>query len=314
MKYSGDTPAKKVARLVAWKRAKELARSRFLTGQHLVLLSAEAGDVATLRGCGVHVSKIVGVDIDKHAIASARRKYPELECVHDDIAAVTREVAKRKTPIATVLLDFCGPLSDATVGKAIEVSEHLPHGAVLMMVTKMGRERGRWADAVNAAKSTAPPASRVFYLRTDLITRELVLGCAPLGRRFAPDCYYRYSSERMTGESSHMLLTIGVVSKERVKAPKRAAADASRRTTYGSIVANHYTVGALASVLAQREEDARLLLNLESDGSVYAYQAHRTRGTYKGVRSAVTRHDAAKLRALRGGAIPLVSPRSDETK
>lgn len=63
--YRGESPAKKFARWGFWLEVRaQLGKERFLEGEHLVLASAEAGDVSVLLGMGVKPRNIMAIDMD----------------------------------------------------------------------------------------------------------------------------------------------------------------------------------------------------------------------------------------------------------
>lgn len=283
MKYTGDTPAKKVARLVVWKRVKELLGGRFYTGTHLVLLSSEAGDVSTLLGLGVPASHIVGVDTDRHALAAAKYKFADVRCLRGDVEVVAEGLHAEGTKIVSAFLDFCGPMRETTVGKAVAVTKYMAPKAAVAIAVKMGREQGKWADAVNAAKEETTAKDPTFYLRADILAHEFTRRSGKAGRCIYPSDFYRCSSLKATGEKSEMLVCIGKLTTNSYaqQHPKKAARQACLNANYAAIAANERTIGPLVALLASREEDAHLLLNLRKE-SVPAYKAHDTRGTYEG--------------------------------
>lgn len=291
MKYKGDTPSKKVARLVIWKRIKELLGSRFLTGYHIVLLSAEAGDVPTLLGLGVDPKKIIGVDHDVHATSLAHARIPQITIERGDVADVAKELSEGGFDIVSAYLDFCGSLSDDTVGTAAKVAKYLhPHG-VIAIGLKMGREMGKWAQAVADERAKVATGNRTLYLRSDLLTMELLKRGRMYKRVIYPLEFYRYSSKSTGDQKSEMLICLGTISRndELWIHPEPAARKITRRATYTAIHADERTIAQLAGILAARQEPAHLLLNIDKK-SIPPFRAHHTRGTYKGTRTSVTRH------------------------
>lgn len=290
MKYTGDTPSKKIARLVIWKRVKELLGPRFFTGTHVVLLSSKAGDVSTLLGLGVVPQHIVGADIDPHAVSASRSKYPDIRCLNQDVATVMQKLKIEGKEVVSVFLDFCAPLRDSTVDKAVEVTHYLAPGGVLTLAVKMGRENGEWAAAIAEAKAQVSTGSRTFYLRVDLLTRELLIRANGHKYRAEPRDFYRYSSVKTTEQRSEMLVCVSQLSakKELKERPIASAQRIIREAYYSSIAVDHRAIGPMASLLAEHGEDAHLLLNLRPE-SIPAYKAHRTRGTYEGASTSIAR-------------------------
>lgn len=290
--YQGDTPAKKIARLVVYKRIKALLGPRFLTDVHVVLLSPKMGDIPVLLGLGVHPENIIGVDIDKHAVNAAKHKYPNVQHLHTDVAAAMRQLYIHKRKIGSVFLDYCNSLGDHTVYKAIEVTEQMNSGSVLAIAVKMGRENGEWAKAVNAAKEKFGDTSP-FLLRADLLTYELLTKANGHRFRAKPIDFIRYKSERSTGEMSEMMVCIAQLSqKQELKEDSLKVVNRIIKEAHiSSITASYLTIGSVAAKLAAAGEDPQLLLNIRGE-SIPPYKAHLTRGTYRRVPSPVKRKKA----------------------
>lgn len=290
MKYLGDTPAKKITRLVVWWRIKELLGARFLTGTHVVLLSPQAGDVSTLLGLGVIPRHIIGVDIDRHAVAAARNKYPDIRCMKSDVAAAVKQLREEGLNPSSVFLDFCGTMGEPTVGKALEVTKYMDPGSVLALGIKMGREQGEWGKEVNQAQAEATTGNRTFHLRADLLTQKFLTMANGQKSRAVPVDFYRYTSSRLAGQHSEMLVCISQLSmKPELKSkPLESARAINRKADRYIIAADHTSLGPMASRLAEKGEDAHLLLNLGQE-SIPPYKAHRTRGTYEGARTPIVR-------------------------
>ncbi len=291
MKYAGDTPAKKIARLIVWSRIKELLGPKFYSGTHVVLLSPQAGDVSTLLGLGVDLQRIIGVDIDRHAVASARHRFPGLRCLHEDIIAAMERVHGEGVKISSAFLDFCAPLRDETVGKAVEATHYLEPDGILALAVKIGREKGDWSAAVGRIKARSTTGSRAFHLRTEMLTREMLTLANGHRYRACPTDFYRYRSfHGGPNQRSEMLICIAKLStKLELKAQPLASARKIIRCARKAVIsANHQTVGLEASRLAKGGETAHLLLNLKQE-SIPAYKAHHTRGSYEGVPSPTSR-------------------------
>lgn len=278
MKYLGDTPSKKVARLVIWERIKELLGARFFTGYHLVLLSQEAGDISTLLGLGAPIEHIIGVDKDKHAVAASKYKFSGAIYERCDVIEAAKK--HKKLGIVSAFLDFCGPMRDSTVGKAVEVTQYLQPKAAVAIAVKMGREQNGWAEAVNQAKITAGSHNAAFYLRTEILTYELLRRGRQLKRTIKPLDFYRCSSERATGEKSEMLISVGSLVSAKLD-PLNDATKLRRSAYYGHIRATEQDIGPLVSYLSEQGRNASLLLNIRTP-NIMAFKAHGTRGTYKG--------------------------------
>jgi hypothetical protein len=267
---------------MVWTRVKGLLGPRFFTGTHVVLLSPWAGDVSTLLGMGVDLRKIVGVDIDRHAVAAARHKFPGLRCLNEDIISALERLKKER--VVSAFLDFCSPFRDETVGKAAEAALFVQPSGVIIFAAKMGREQGGWSKTITSMKTRSKlrgreVKSRAFHMRSELLTSKLTSLCNGYSQKPRPLDFYRYRSDRGDDRRSEMLICISQLC---TRPP--AVKDIIKSAQFKSIVADHRSVGAEASRLAQAGELAHLLLNLKPE-SIPAYKAHLTRGSYKGVPS-----------------------------
>lgn len=291
MRYTIDTPSKKIVRLAVWKRVKELmGAERFYSGIHVVLLSAKAGDVSTLLGLGVRPHNIVGVDIDKHAWAAAKHKYPDVRCMHMDVIDAMKRL--KGDSIRSVFLDYCAPFREGTVDSVVEASQLVSYGGVVASAFKIGREVGSYAQAIAEEKPNTD-VNRSFYLRTDMLSRELLLQAKEkkLPRVLWPKDFYRYTHVPDTGDTpKSMLVCVATVTRsgQFVETPQATAAKIGRGAHYSIVSATHRDIGPLASLLAERDEDAHLLLNLNQE-SIPAFKAHRTRGTYEEAKQPIRR-------------------------
>lgn len=114
--YRGDSAFKKSARLEYWLRAMhEVGEERFVKQRFLGLAGREAADAKCLVGIGVPPKNIVLAERSSSAARQARAAAPEGVVVEEgDVLSVAKRPMYRRT-FDHVLLDFCSPLCQALI-------------------------------------------------------------------------------------------------------------------------------------------------------------------------------------------------------
>lgn len=173
--YKGESPSKKVARLVYWDQLVDELGDTFFETTHVVLASREGGDISVLLGLGVDPERIVAVDRVASAIekcATRFRSYPVRFRVGD-----VADVARTEADVGHVFLDLCSPISRESVRTITSVAAALRVGSVV----GVGILRGREHDAKGPFELIA--ANR----RQRMIQRSVMRGKGPgaLKRRSA---------------------------------------------------------------------------------------------------------------------------------
>jgi hypothetical protein len=190
--YKGDSYAKKSARLRVWEIVQRaLGNEVFSWGPHVFLTSHEGGDAATLRGLGVPISALIGVDVDASALAQFEAKYPGVVTRNSDVGHVLSEM---KTAPASVFLDFSSQVSNHTLNKVRTALRVLKPGGVLACTFAIGREK-TWSG-----RGLRPCEERLQIVE-EAVRQELGYKPKVLTR-------LRYSSEALTGEGWSLMFVI----------------------------------------------------------------------------------------------------------
>lgn len=142
MSYIGETPVKKMARVMFWNTVATIVGGGFRSGHYVALASAVAGDAATLKGMGVQAKNITLVDIDASACERASRIHPDVEVVNDSVLNVAKRWSGRFHPTA-VYLDYCSHLTPSMVGEIASMFGEFWCGTKVVGVNLLkGREKG----------------------------------------------------------------------------------------------------------------------------------------------------------------------------
>lgn len=139
--YRGDSPGKKLARVLFWFQAlKVMGHSRLREGPHVVLSSRDTGDVATLLALGARPSSIIAVDKDPQACLDVLDQYPGVKAINDDIFEVLKTYRRKAM---TIHFDFCGQPSIDLIDRMSRDIAELPNGAYWGASFSYGREKER---------------------------------------------------------------------------------------------------------------------------------------------------------------------------
>jgi len=269
-KYRGESCTKKVQRLVFWNAVKqEVGPRKFNRGPHLVLSSAEAGDVATLLGMGVNADEIVAVDIDKHAVAAAQWKFPGINIRQ---ARVEDEVKTRKW--VSVYLDFCSPLSNKSLGIVAKCMPHMT-GSVLGVAMLAAREQNQYLKGVEGLKSrTSKQKEKLRPILLQEMLPEVVQT-----HRFHPLNWWYYVSHDDVRFGKPMFVGMGGISVTPTRTANRK--DLVRMTKVRRVDYDPSSFAiAVTRAYRKHEEQALLLYNMRRQ-TVAALQAHVSRGSYR---------------------------------
>lgn len=112
----------------------------FRYGRVLCLASREAGDISVLKAMGIDPRNIVAVDTDRDAVMAARERHPDVEVRNIDAMSAAE---RQKQPLTAAYLDFCGPISTATMEIVASVSRRIEPRGVLGVNVLKGRETGK---------------------------------------------------------------------------------------------------------------------------------------------------------------------------
>ena len=301
MTFKGDTPGKKLARLETWRIIFDaLGRDRFLSGRYLFLAGPDMGDASVLLGLGVPAERLVAVDYESVAASSAAYSFPQVTVHHEDVLHTIERACTEKTTYDAIFLDFCAPIIESnldTVGLAI--LEGLSRSGIVACTFLAGREqdstggkrasvlamrnrveaalknlsiedRKKWEDAI-------PYLARLSVLQKELLQRTRPLGAVPV-----PLACIFYKS-RSEGELKGMPMCTYIArsvmnSKLSIDDQLRVALEESPEIFFFDPSTKE--LGEYAVKLTELNYDPKLLLNA-TKGTVAAWKAHASRGTYK---------------------------------
>lgn len=150
--YRGDSPSKKMARLLFWVVGRELmGESRFREGPHVVLASKDAGDVAALLSLGARPGGIIAVDTDAQACLDILDQYEGVKAINDDIFEVLKTYRRKA---ASIFFDFCGQPSLELVEQMAKNAAELPDRSYWGAAFSYGREREKVQEGYETMRQT----------------------------------------------------------------------------------------------------------------------------------------------------------------
>jgi hypothetical protein len=280
MSYKGESPAKKVARLILWQDINSMLGPKFRSGILLSLLSPEAGDVSVQLGLGVPADYILGVDRDKHAAAAAQYKFQDVRCLNTDVAAAA---TRYKGRIVAAHLDFCSCMTSETLNKVAQVESCLAKGGVISCAFMAAREKGEIRDKIIGALNPRC-ANEHFGARATVLAQEIARRAAT-SKIIKPHKFIYYTSDTPGKQGMPIIIYLGF--RQNVSAPsagkKRKKVNAMlRHASYQTVSTSSKDLAATGVKLAKRygRAEAQLLLNVRRQ-TIAAWKAHFTMGTYE---------------------------------
>jgi hypothetical protein len=250
--YRGESPPKKLVRILFWEEVKILLGPDFYTCNFLVIPSQYAGDVATLAAMGVALHNIYGTDIDKHAIAAAKERYPAANFAHCPFWEAHKAFPQLGRDIGCAFIDLCSPLRSGTIEQVFSLGQRVQLMGFEFMC---GREAGLLNQALDLGSSNEPPqVPRLRYLQS------IKHG----GSYFNIETSWCYKSHSSAHFGKSMALGLGTFHRR-----KRINLE------FTDVVATWETVRSTCI----KNPSYAPLWNV-SAGTLAAWRAHETRGTY----------------------------------
>lgn len=306
--YKGDSPGKKFARFTYWQGVlKQMGAKAFMEKKHLILVSKEAGDIPLLLLLRVPPKNIIAVDQNPRAAYLAQEKYPQVEVVCTDVVKLAAEY---KRSIGSALLDFCGYLDSGYVERVMKVVQlGLSSTAVLGCTFLCGREKDtEYLELLESYKQGFLDRSDLDYgpgeasalsalARANLLWNMLMVGGVKKGLVFKPLqlLFYMSSTKNSHGVPMCMLL-MGVQRELTVNRGQKAAIRSIKENMLEmpalSVKNCNITEEELRDLILDRIEKEEKMgenglakhigpaYNI-SAGTIAAWKAHRTRGTYQ---------------------------------
>jgi hypothetical protein len=276
--YRGDTLPKKIVRARVWETVHRKMRT-FRNKRFLALAGHEAADVGVAVALGAEPSNIVLVDKSKKAANSAQWRYPDVQVFTGELEDV---LDKQQFDFA--FLDFCSQMTDSTLTLAgLTVTECLLKSQGYLAVTFLcGREQP--ADPVYEkifrVQASLPEQNRAQLSRAVVVQREIQKRVRRSSITTVPIAHWFYNSD---SDKSHLQMGVylcQVLSASRIDKDKanEIANKARATTTFVSELSTTEMVDEIYR-LEDAGLDPCLVLNM-SKGTVAAYKAHATRGTY----------------------------------
>jgi len=164
--YRRESPGKKQARILLWQMVEtKMGKVAFRKGPHLVLASAEAGDVSTLLGMGVPPESIYAVDVDRHAIAAARSKFKAFKGVNwADIDFVNAAEYFQVEEWAMAFIDLCSNLHAKDLDIERVIALKAKYKAYEFMIAREMGLPGAYIKAIDKGEDSVSP--RMKYINS----------------------------------------------------------------------------------------------------------------------------------------------------
>lgn len=251
--YRGESPPKKMARILFWRAVKKLLGKKFTTSNYLVIPSQYAGDLSTLTALGVCEHQIYCVDIDKHAIAAARFKYPNAHYACCSFGEAFEQFPELKHNLGCAFIDLCCPLRAEVISQVLAIGKY---SKLLGFEFKYGRETGSLLRALDLKKNEE--ASVLPRLKFVQRVKEG-------GRHFIAKESWAYCSHSDSHNGSPMFICLGF-----------SGFVQSHLHTFTQIKCTEKDVRATC---INQPENWRLWNVAES--TTIAWRAHESRGTYR---------------------------------
>jgi len=253
VQYRGESPAKKFMRVMYWAAVERQLGKLFRSGNFLVITSQYAGDVSTLLAMGVSPKNIYGVDIDKHAIAATKLKYPKIQVEQCPFWEATTAFPSLRNNLGCAFIDLCAPLRDATLDRLFEFGENVQ---LLGYEFMCGREKGELNQTVkdNSAVDTLAAIARLKVLQT---TRRR-------NQYFRAYQNWHYNSHSAAHIGKPMIVSLGRLHHSKLVNANSTSANADWDIVREICLSNP-AVAPLWNI---------------SKGTMAAWRAHETRGTY----------------------------------
>ena len=270
-----DTYRKKLSRLLYWEKVEQILGN--IDGfVFLALAGPDAGDLSTLLGLGAEMEQVVLVDKDAKAVESSKWKFPKADVRHGELL----EVVGKDEKFDAVFLDFCSNLKPEVFDYLAEVvKSHLAEGGVFGINILSGREAGEMRETLDKAgislrgqytdksESAYPYLTRCAILHEQLTER---LGWSP-----EPALVINYASIGKDRQGVPMLTVLYKKAKG-----KKSFVPRSYESMLQTISVDEPAFRKDALELAKKRDRVDLLLNIPR-GTLAAWKAHDTRGTYK---------------------------------
>lgn len=286
-----DNDSKRLARFYLYRRAKMLwAAGGTPAGQTLVLAGDEASEIGCLRDyLSLPPNTVCFVDNDKKGLDVVKRVWSQSQRFHGPI----EDAIPKYSPLKFINFDFCGYVSDKTLPAVEVAAKHIRSRGIVSYTFARDRENPttpNWeaAKAVTEKIVSKDPRFRSIdrkssdWLDTVRFVGYSSLLQAALGRHFETIFLMRYREDNRR--------SMGIVAFQYMPPSLRTPAwrkelnrHHSHEERIGSINAGmaRTRLRDIAMKMTDRmsTREVAFILHL-SPGTLSAWQAHKTRGTY----------------------------------
>lgn len=136
--YRGETDAKRVARLILADSIRQQLGGVAIRGSKAICLAGDGGDARMLRAMGMPVGDIVCVDRDEDALSKVSKLVPGADFRLGDIRPVIGSL--EDDSVCCALLDFCGHITRGVRSAVRLMSRKLQIPGLLSVTYLRGRE------------------------------------------------------------------------------------------------------------------------------------------------------------------------------
>lgn len=302
--YPGDTLAKRTARTLLYRRAVRLWQAvgvNKIQGLVVTLAGLDAPEVGAIRYFLRHPpEKTLFVDTDKRALDAVQEQWPQARTWHGPVKEVLE--ASKENEISFLNLDFMGNFTEEVSDTFKAAAKKVEPGGIVSYTFKRGRESRftpRWTeivDRVNQALDATPSvaASLPKYMSRERMDAFRFLGYLGLirerlGSHFDPIFAVRYHTRREGHAGSPMgVLAVQNTSNVKDKASwlRVASSFTCEEERRQEIPVRHNIEDVhvfreialdLSGTMSSREISEFLRIPI---GTIAAWLAHQTRGTY----------------------------------
>lgn len=292
--YLDNSDAKKLARHQVYKRTKQLFEAtRRPKGMAVILAGPEAAELGSL----VHVlnfrpKDILAVDLEIEGLVVAKERYKSVETYDGDVNEALGLMLGLGDRAAFINLDFCGYLNEERLRSAKLAAQLLEPGGLLYYTFFRGREKdSHWKDLAGYVPEKSgqreTSRNRLDTVRFVNVAKKVQL---EIGPEFELVFMLRYLSEERTSTKIRHS-PMGILGWQRMPLYMRDAMwrnavknSVLEGATSGEIVSKEVQDGLKISALSlanqgKTSREIASVLNVPV-GTVAAWLAHHTRGTY----------------------------------
>lgn len=307
--YKGDSPGKKHARFEYWCEVQRMMGvDKMKKVKHLILVSRVAGDIPILKLLDVPFRNIIAVDRNPQAAFEAQEKWPSVKVICGDVVKVAAEY---KRQIGSAFLDFCDFIDNDYVSRIEKIARlGMANESVIGCTFLCGREKDpNLIDTILRSKEylkdyKVAEADRAALARGSILGARLFRDGLKFSMMLRPMALLHYVSATKDNKglpmASMLIRADRYPGASQMKMNERAAreysVDGEKPGTLGIGIKKlrdcNVSEDDFRKAVLQRIDELELLGDQESadlvpmaynlsPGTIAAWKAHRTRGTYE---------------------------------